>query len=108
VFEAGVMRNGDLIARYGGEEFVLIAPDTDLNGINTIASYLCQEVFALGIDNTASPFGRISVSIGVATAYPHRGSRPALLIQEADAALYRAKHRGRHRVAGPEGENEKA
>jgi diguanylate cyclase (GGDEF)-like protein len=108
VFEAGVMRSGDLIARYGGEEFVLIAPDTDLNGINTIASYLCQEVFALGLDNTASPFGRISVSIGVATAYPHRGSKPALLIQEADAALYRAKHRGRHRVAGPEGENEKA
>ena len=108
VFEAGVMRSGDLIARYGGEEFVLIAPDTDLNGINTIASYLCQEVFALGLDNTASPFGRISVSIGVATAYPHRGSKPALLIQEADAALYRAKHRGRHRVAGPEGETEKA
>ena len=108
VFEAGVMRSGDLIARYGGEEFVLIAPDTDLNGINTIASYLCQEVFALGLDNTASPFGRVSVSIGVATAYPHRGSKPAGLVQDADAALYRAKHRGRHRVAGPEGENEMA
>jgi len=107
VFEAGVMRSGDLIARYGGEEFVLIAPDTDLNGINTIASYLCQEVFALGLDNTASPFGRISVSIGVATAYPHRGSKPALLVQEADAALYRAKHNGRHRVAGPIAENGK-
>ena len=107
VFEAGVMRSGDLIARYGGEEFVLIAPDTDLNGINTIASYLCQEVFALGLENTASPFNRISVSIGVATAYPHRGSKPALLVQEADAALYRAKHNGRHRVAGPESKNEK-
>ena len=108
VFEAGVMRSGDLIARYGGEEFVLIAPDTDLNGINTIASYLCQEVFALALAHEDSPYGRVSVSIGVATAYPHQGSKPLQLVQQADAALYRAKQQGRHRVAGPEVEKEKA
>ena len=108
VFEAGVMRSGDLIARYGGEEFVLIAPDTDLNGINTIASYLCQEVFALALAHEESPYGRVSVSIGVATAYPHQGSKPLQLVQQADAALYRAKQQGRHRVAGPEVEKEKA
>ena len=108
VFEAGVMRSGDLIARYGGEEFVLIAPDTDLNGIHTIASYLCQEVFALGIHNESSPFGRVSISVGVATAYPHQGSKPASLIEQADLALYRAKQAGRHRVAGPETPGAKA
>ena len=108
VFEAGVMRSGDLIARYGGEEFVLIAPDTDLNGIHTIARYLCQEVFALALEHEDSPYGRVSVSIGVATAYPHQGSKPLQLVQQADAALYRAKQQGRHRVAGPEGENETA
>ena len=102
VFEAGVMRSGDLIARYGGEEFVLIAPDTDLNGIHTIARYLCQEVFALALEHEDSPYGRVSVSIGVATAYPHQGSKPLQLVQQADAALYRAKQQGRHRVAGPE------
>lgn len=107
VFEAGVMRSGDLIARYGGEEFVLIAPDTDLNGINTIARYLCQEVFALALDHQDSPYGRVSVSIGVAMAYPHRGSKPLQLVQQADAALYRAKQQGRHRVAGPDVEDEK-
>jgi len=107
VFEAGVMRSGDLIARYGGEEFVLIAPDTDLNGIHTIARYLCQEVFALGLEHEVSPYGRVSVSIGVATAYPHRGSKPLQLVEQADAALYRAKQQGRHRVAGPDGDNEK-
>ena len=104
VFEAGVMRSGDLIARYGGEEFVLIAPDTDLNGIHTIARYLCQEVFALALEHEDSPYGRVSVSIGVATAYPHQGSKPLQLVQQADAALYRAKQQGRHRVAGPEAE----
>jgi diguanylate cyclase (GGDEF)-like protein len=108
VFEAGVMRSGDLIARYGGEEFVLIAPDTDLNGIHTIARYLCQEVFALALEHEDSPYGRVSVSIGVATAYPHRGSKPLQLVEQADAALYRAKQQGRHRVAGPEADNGKA
>ena len=108
VFEAGVMRSGGLIARYGGEEFVLIAPDTDGSGINTIASYLCQEVFALALEHEGSPYGRVSVSIGIATIYPHRGAKPLQLLQQADAALYRAKQQGRHRVAGPEVENEKA
>ena len=107
VFEAGVMRSGDLIARYGGEEFILIAPDTDLNGIHTIARYLCQEVFALALEHEDSPYGRVSVSIGVATAYPHRGSKPLQLVEQADAALYRAKQQGRHRVAGPDGDKEK-
>jgi len=102
VFEAGVMRSGDLIARYGGEEFVLIAPDTDHNGIKTIANYLCQEVFALAMTHEGSHYGRVSVSIGVATAYPHQGSKAATLVQEADAAMYRAKAQGRHRVAGPD------
>ena len=101
VFEAGVMRSGDLIARYGGEEFILIAPDTDHNGIQTIANYLCQEVFALGMAHEGSHYGRVSVSIGVATAYPQQGSKAGVLVQEADAALYRAKTQGRHRVAGP-------
>ena len=101
VFEAGVMRSGDLIARYGGEEFVLLAPDTDNNGIQTIANYLCQEVFALEMPHDGSHYGRVSVSIGVATAYPHKGSKASILVDEADAALYRAKAQGRHRVAGP-------
>jgi diguanylate cyclase (GGDEF)-like protein len=105
VFEAGVTRNGDLIARYGGEEFVLLAPDTDHNGINTIASYLCQEVFALALQHEGSPYGRVSVSIGLATAFPHRGTKPLQLVQQADGALYRAKLQGRNRVAGPEPEN---
>ena len=48
-----------------------------------------------------SHYGRVSVSIGVATAYPQQGSKAGVLVQEADAALYRAKTQGRHRVAGP-------
>lgn len=99
VFEAGIMRSGDLIARYGGEEFVLIAPDTDASGIVSIASYLCQEVFGLAIAHDGSPYGRVSVSIGVATAYPNLESTAGALLLQADNALYAAKQQGRHRVS---------
>jgi len=99
VFEAGIMRSGDLIARYGGEEFVLIAPDTDVSGIVSIANYLCQEVFGLAIAHDSSPYGRVSVSIGVASAYPNLESTPGELLLQADTALYAAKQQGRHRVS---------
>ncbi len=99
VFEAGIMRSGDLIARYGGEEFVLIAPDTDGSGIVSIANYLCQEVFSLAITHDSSPYGRVSVSIGVATAYPNLESTADALLLQADTALYAAKQQGRHRVS---------
>ena len=98
VFEAGIMRSGDLIARYGGEEFVLIAPDTDASGILSIANYLCQEVFGLSIAHESSPYGRVSVSIGVATDYPDLESTADALLLQADTALYAAKQQGRHRV----------
>jgi diguanylate cyclase (GGDEF)-like protein len=99
IFEAGIMRSGDLIARYGGEEFVLIAPDTDASGIVSIANYLCQEVFGLAIAHDSSPYGRVSVSIGVATAYPNLESTAGALLLQADTALYAAKQQGRHRVS---------
>ncbi len=39
----------------------------------------------------------VTASIGVAS-FPADGEQGASLIQKADAALYRAKHRGRNRV----------
>ena len=98
VLESGVMRSGDLIARYSGGAFVLLAPDTDANGITSIASYLCQEVFGLELPNADSPYGRVSISVGVATAYSQDGVTPDHLVQRAAAGLAAAKLQGRHRV----------
>lgn len=98
VLESGVMRSGDLIARYSGGVFVLLAPDTDANGITSIANYLCQEVFGLELPNADSPYGRVSISVGVATSYPPAGDTPDRLVQRAAAGLVNAKRQGRHRV----------
>jgi hypothetical protein len=41
------------------------------------------------------PFGRVTVSIGVAVQVPTKTSRPEMMLRMADEALYRAKEQGR-------------
>ena len=98
VLESGVMRSGDLIARYSGGAFVLLTPDTDSNGIFSIANYLCQEVYGLALAHDDSPLGRVSISVGVATACAKESMSPERLVQRAAAALASAKLRGHHCV----------
>lgn len=92
-------RAGDTVARYGGEEFALIASDTDAeSGINVVHR-MCDAVFSLHLPHSLSAFGRITVSVGMASCVPsqHDGGINALL-QAADTALYRAKMAGRNQV----------
>lgn len=98
VLESGVMRNGDLIARYSGGMFVLLTPDTDTNGIFSIANYLRQEVYGLAIPHANSPLGRVSISVGVASAFAQDGISPEQLMGRAVAGLAAAKLQGHHRV----------
>ncbi len=91
------MRAGDTVARFGGDEFVMIFDD--LSGAeearqiaDRVAASL-REPFALG------GYGDLSVraSLGVATSRGP-GADADDLVREADAAMYRAKDRGRGRV----------
>lgn len=81
----------DVAARYGGEEFALLLPNTTLEQAVQVAERLRQQIRA--IENPHAP---VSASFGVATY--RRGTPPATLVYEADAALYRAKRGGRDRV----------
>jgi len=89
-------RAPDLAARYGGEEFVVLMPSTGTFGAEAVARKIVEAVTSLGIPHAQSPFGIVTVSIGV-TTWP---SGPPLnantLIEQADRALYRAKDRGRN------------
>jgi diguanylate cyclase (GGDEF)-like protein len=91
-------RTSDLVARYGGEEFSLLAPATDGEHAMAIARGICDELAKLALPHAKSPFGIITVSIGVATAMPEENQSWSGLIERADRALYKAKQGGRNRA----------
>jgi diguanylate cyclase (GGDEF)-like protein len=90
-------RDTDEVARLGGDEFVVVLPDTGWEGALTFAERMRRKVDEHTFASANSSM-RITISVGVAL---HRGSdpmSPALLLQEADQSLYKAKSAGRNRV----------
>lgn len=93
-------RPADIAARFGGEEFVLILPETGIPGAEHVAEQVHKEVRALRINHQGSEHGILTVSIGYACNNGGRVTSAQELIREADAALYRAKERGRNQTCG--------
>jgi diguanylate cyclase (GGDEF)-like protein len=98
-------RPGDMAGRYGGEEFMVLLPETEMSGALKVAEHICAAVADLNIPHAGSPIERVTVSIGIAVAYPAHGEPEARLVKEADEALYEAKQTGRNRVCTSVGDN---
>lgn len=95
----GAARPLDLAARYGGEEFAVILPETDAGGAFCLAHNLKKEIDNLKIEHCKSRIHQyITVSMGVAEAYPARHSFSETLVADADEALYEAKENGRNLI----------
>jgi diguanylate cyclase (GGDEF)-like protein len=100
IFLRSARRAGELAARYGGEEFVVLLPGTDQPSALALAETIRRGVESLAIPHPASPTGpAVTISLGVAACLPSQGMPMGSLVSDADAALYRAKHAGRNRVA---------
>jgi len=91
------LRPADTLARLGGDEFVLVAEGvTDESAATTLANRIIEDgrkPFHLDGDEFSC-----TMSIGVACTADSQRSGVELL-SEADLALYRAKDKGRDRVA---------
>ena len=98
VIAQAVKRPGDLAARYGGEEFAIMLPDTDRQGAMLIAAAIRDGVSRLRMDHAASSHQIVTVSAGVAMVAARSGTKAAVLVRDADAALYRAKAQGRNAI----------
>jgi diguanylate cyclase (GGDEF)-like protein len=89
------LRSTDIFGRYGGEEFVQILRETALTGAMADAERLRERISTLDFPFFRS-VGPLTVSIGVAQYEP--GETIIETFARADAALYKAKQRGRNRV----------
>jgi diguanylate cyclase (GGDEF)-like protein len=76
------LRAGDLLARWGGEEFAVALPGASAEDLVPVLERL----------RSATPSGQ-TASVGVAPFVP--GATLAVLVEQADQALYRAKSNGR-------------
>jgi len=90
---AGALRPSDTVARFGGDEFVVLCEDVgdgrDAMVVADRLQHALGEPFVLGGEEHF-----LSASIGVALA-SGRYSGAEELMRDADAAMYRAKERGR-------------
>jgi diguanylate cyclase (GGDEF)-like protein len=93
-------RDTDMVARYGGEEFVALLAGTTEDGARIVAERVRNAVLDANIPHAASPFGQVTISIGVASMAPAKDDNPHALITLADQALYDAKAAGRNQVRG--------
>ncbi|ALM82399.1 diguanylate cyclase [Bordetella sp. N] len=93
-----IRRSVDVVARYGGEEFVVLLPETELAGAQSVAETVRANVRALDMENKGTDIGRVTVSIGCASCVPAASEQGIALLQAADGLLYQAKESGRDQV----------
>jgi diguanylate cyclase (GGDEF)-like protein len=92
---SGLMRPMDTVARFGGDEFTFLFEGlTSEREVVLIADRICQAAGRpLEVDGVQLT---VTVSVGIAMVNDPTVA-PDTIIREADAAMYRAKERGRSR-----------
>jgi len=93
-------RDTDFIARFGGEEFVCLLPYIEKEAAADFAKELVQCVEGMKIPHPMSDISKyVTISVGMANIMPGDHNSQTQALDEADKALYTAKHSGRNRVA---------
>lgn len=86
------LRKTDVIARFGGDEFVLILPETHPKK----AMEICDRLRTI-IEEAFKAERKVTASFGLAS-FPQSGNKASEILENADKALYEAKHFGRNKV----------
>ena len=91
-----VLRVNDVFGRLGGEEFAIVLPRSGIEAAHVRADRI-RSAFAVNCQVVGEHNVDATVSCGLSTSPTAETSLTGLL-EEADAALYRAKAAGRNRV----------
>lgn len=97
IFQKSFSRDSDSAVRYGGEELAVINAGVSsqemIERLETFRQEIVQSVVTAGDAQS-----RLTVSVGVWSGVPSTKENSRRLLEEADAALYRAKRNGRNQV----------
>ncbi|QDT03978.1 Response regulator PleD [Rubripirellula lacrimiformis] len=91
------LRGDEIFARFGGEEFAIILNEMQLEDAIRAAERCRIAIQSRPFQTSAGPLD-ITISVGVAVS-SDESQLATEFIQNADAALYEAKHDGRNRVS---------
>lgn len=92
------------VFRYGGEEFAILFPNRRLVQVLPHLEQLCQHVaarsFVVRRTDTSLQKQQLTITISIGVAESNRMTEgPVTVMKNADAALYRAKNKGRNCVS---------
>ena len=89
-----VVRPSDTVARFGGDEFVVVCDNTSVGETEAMAGRVLE---ALSLPCVVGDHEiNVTASLGIAIA--DDDATPESLLRDSDAAMYRAKERGRGRI----------
>jgi diguanylate cyclase (GGDEF)-like protein len=91
-----MVRGDDIACRYGGEEFLLILPGVSLEKALERAEEVREAVSRIKVELQGALLPQLTCSFGVA-CYPQHGTHWPEVLEQADVAMYSAKHQGRNR-----------
>ena len=91
------LRVYDGVGRYGGEEFLMVLPSCDLPNALLRANEL-REIIAKTPVVSSGEERLITMSMGVAISACEGKNEVEMLLNQADAGLYKAKEKGRNRI----------
>src|SRR5260370_2761851 len=91
------VRSYDFVGRYGGEEFLIVLNNCDASQSLTRAEEIRRAIASVPVQTTHGPLP-VTMSLGVLSSRDWGLRSVEELLQEADAALYKAKAAGRNCV----------
>lgn len=90
------VRPEDLLSRFGAQEIAVLLPGSRLEGALIVAERIRKSIELLDIAHSASPTGRVTISIGISAVAPQRQlDEPDTVLRESEQALELAKSAGR-------------
>jgi diguanylate cyclase (GGDEF)-like protein len=90
----GAVRGGDTVARMSGDEFTVLVTGLRSTGEAALVAEKVMAVFQTPFMVSGQEL-YVTASLGIAVS-PDDGTRPSVLLKNADTAMYRAKDRGRN------------